>query len=243
MIRLADTRRRCLLLWGAACAGCLWASGCGHPASTAGVLPSTASPGVDVAPQVDATSAEESSAVTVASASEESPAKIVDRVDVFAEPVDPTAAAPLETPAPLVKDRTFALEGPDGALRVGFDDLDLLKLLKMEPVTADCVEKMPGWLRGLNGKKVRIRGFMKPGLLLENIPQFMFVRDTGLCCFGPKGKIYDMIAVTLKPGVTTEYIELRAFDVVGTFRIEVLQLDDGMIFGLYYLEDAVIVQK
>jgi hypothetical protein len=140
--------------------------------------------------------------------------------------------------------RDFVVEGPDGALRVGFDDLDLLKLLRMDPVTPDCVEKMPGWLRGLDGKTVRIRGFMKPGLLLEGIPQFMCVRDTGLCCFGPKGKIYDMIAVTLKEGTTTSYIELRPFDVVGKFRIELLELEeDGTIFGLYYIDDARIIQK
>lgn len=159
-----------------------------------------------------------------------------------AEPAQKPAA---ETEAALPpRERTFAVEGPDGAIRVGFDDLDLLKILRMDPVTPDCVEKMPGWLQKLDGKKVRIRGFMKPGLLLDGIPQFMFVRDTGLCCFGPKGKIYDMIAVTLKGGTTTDYIELRPFDVVGTFRIKIEQLDDdGTIFGLYYIDDGVIIQK
>lgn len=141
-------------------------------------------------------------------------------------------------------ERKFAVEGPAGALRVGFDDLDLLKILRMDPVTPDCKDKMPAWLQGLSGKPVRIRGFMKPGLLVTGIPQFLLVRDTGLCCFGPKGKIYDMIAVTLKPGTTTDYIELRPFDVVGTFRIEVVTLeDDGTIFGLYYIDDAQIVRK
>jgi hypothetical protein len=158
------------------------------------------------------------------------------------EPATATGAVTPATPVP--SERTFAVEGPDGALRVGFDDLDLLKVLKMDPVTPDCAEKMPEWLKGLNGRTVRIRGYMKPGLLLTGIPQFMCVRDTGLCCFGPKGKIYDMIAVTLKGGTTTDYIELRPFDVVGKFRIEVLQLDDdGTIYGLYYIDDAVILQK
>jgi hypothetical protein len=141
-------------------------------------------------------------------------------------------------------DRTFAVEGPGGALRVSFDDLDLLKVLKMDPVTNDCVAKMPAWLSGLNGKPVRIRGYMKPGLLSTDIPEFNLVRDTGLCCFGPKGKIYDLIHVTLKAGTKTDYIELRPFDVAGTFRIEVLELeDDGTIFGLYFIDDAQIFQK
>lgn len=169
--------------------------------------------------------------------------------DVTPDQPDATAAAgtPTETTQPTPDDparpRTFAVEGPDGALRVNFDDLDLLKVLDMDPVTPDCVEKMPDWLKDLSGKKVRIRGFMKPGLLSENIPQFVLVRDQGLCCFGPKGKIYHLISTTLKKGTTTEYIELRPFDVLGTFRIGLLQLDDGTIFQLYYLDDAVIIQK
>jgi len=136
--------------------------------------------------------------------------------------------------------RTFAPEGPNGALRITFDDLDLYKLLAMDPVTEDCVEKMPPWLRDLSGKKVRIRGYMKPGLLTEGIPQFVFVRDTGLCCFGPKGKVHDMINVSLRKGLTTRYIELTPFDVEGTFQIELFTLDD-MIAGLYHMQDAVIL--
>jgi hypothetical protein len=169
-----------------------------------------------------------------------------------AEAVNPANAAPTsgtggDTAATTADDparpRTFAVEGPDHALRVNFDDLDLLKVLNMDPVTPDCVEQMPAWLKDLSGKKVRIRGFMKPGPLEENIPQFVLVRDQGLCCFGPKGKIYHLISTTLKKGTTTDYIELRPFDVLGTFRIGLLQLDDGTIFQLYYLDDAAIIQK
>jgi hypothetical protein len=139
--------------------------------------------------------------------------------------------------------RTFEVEGPDGAERVTFDDLDLLKIIQMDNVTPDCIEKMPEWLRGLSGKKVRVRGFMKPSTQLEKIPQFLFVRSTDLCCFGPKGKVYHMIAVSLKPGTTTSYIELKPFDVVGMFRIEKIQLDDGTIFLLYHIEDGTIIRS
>jgi hypothetical protein len=141
------------------------------------------------------------------------------------------------------KPRTFATEGPNGALRITFDDLDLLKWLKMDPVTPDCVEKMPDWLKGLSDRKVRVRGFMKPGTQLTAIPQFLLVRSTDLCCFGPKGKVYHMIAVSLKPGTTTDYIELKPFDVVGEFRIEKIQLDDGTIFLLYHISDGVIIRS
>ena len=140
--------------------------------------------------------------------------------------------------------RTFAIEGPDGALRIGFDDLDLQKIINMENVTRDCVEKMPEWMRELSGKRVRLRGFMKPTMLETGLPAFPLVRSTDMCCFGPKGKVYHMAAVNLKKGTTTDYIDLKPFDVVGTFRIEKCELEeDGLVFLLYHVDDAQIVQR
>ncbi len=118
-----------------------------------------------------------------------------------------------------------------------------MKLINMDTVTSDCIEMMPAWLRDLNGKHVRIRGYMKPSGLAEGIPEFVFVRSTDLCCFGPKGKVYHLIAVKLKAGTTTDYIELKPFDVVGNFRIEKIELDDGLIFLLYHIDDAAIIRK
>lgn len=153
------------------------------------------------------------------------------------------AAAP-GAPAELPQKRTFRTEGAEQALRITYDDLDLLKWLQMDPVSPDCVEKMPEWLRGLNGKKVRLRGFMKPHEISTGFRRFIFVKDTGLCCFGPAGKIYDLIQVTLQKGTTTDYIELTPFDVIGTFRIEVAALDDTQeVYELFHIDDAKIVRK
>lgn len=251
MTKLADTRCRIRLLWGAACACCLLPAGCSDPSTSAGIAHQRVSSAVDVpeqtetpetakvaTPEVPANEAGTSSnAATEATADAPSTAKPLEN---DAAPGD---AGPKETAAAPAKDRSFAIEGPDGALRVGFDDLDLLKVIRMDPVTPNCIEKMPRWLRKLDGKTVRIRGFMRPGFVLTNISRFTFVRDTSLCCFGSNPKIYDMIAVTLKPGTTTDHIELRPFDVVGKFRIELEQIDDGTIFQLYLIDDAVIIQK
>ncbi|MBS0264014.1 MAG: hypothetical protein JSS02_18910 [Planctomycetes bacterium] len=154
-----------------------------------------------------------------------------------------TAEPPPVSPENPLPARHFVVEGPGDALRIGFDDLDLLKIINMEPVTSDCVEKMPPWLRALDGKHVRIRGYMKPSGVDSEIPEFVFVRSTDLCCFGPKGKVYHLIAVKLKPKTTTDYIELKPFDVVGKFRIEKVELDDGLIFLLYHIDDAAIIRK
>jgi hypothetical protein len=142
----------------------------------------------------------------------------------------------------LIKEKSFKTDPATGALRASYDDIDLLKVLNMDPVTKDAVQKMPVWLKGLNGKQVIIRGFMKPDYVETGIKRFLMVRDTGLCCFGPVTRVYDMIEVALKPGTATDYIELKPFDVMGTMRIE-MKAEDDLVYGLYYLDDAKIIHK
>ncbi len=166
----------------------------------------------------------------------------------FASVLATTGAAPSAKPAVprqvelLVKSREFRPEGAQKALRVNFDDLDLLKVLNMDPVSADAVGLMPGWLRGLDGQTIRLRGFMFPTFESTGIERFVLARDAEKCCFGPNAKVYDLIAVEMRAGKTCDYIHLRPFDVVGKLRIE-MQADDDLVLGLYRLEDAEIVQK
>jgi hypothetical protein len=209
----------------------LWfaAAGCGDPVVNSGV----AHPGTRTLAKSNPQSAVEGNATDPGAGTKTRDASSTKNGGA----ADPTASSDPSKP------RTFEVEGPDGAERVTFDDLDLLKIIQMDNVTPDCIEKMPEWLRGLSGKKLRVRGYMKPSTQLENIPQFLFVRSTDLCCFGPKGKVYHMIAVSLKSGTTTDYIELKPFDVVGNFRIEKVQLDDGTIFLLYHIEDGTIIRS
>jgi hypothetical protein len=142
----------------------------------------------------------------------------------------------------LIPDKTFRQEGRDRSWRVSFDDIDLLKVLNMDPVTPDAVEKMPSWLRSLAGRRVRIRGFMYPPNFEDGIRRFLLARDNQICCFGRNPKLYDIIEVTLKEDSSTRYIENRPFDVIGTLRIEAVG-DAVEIGGLYYLDDAEVVEK
>ena len=143
----------------------------------------------------------------------------------------------------LVKDKKFQTEPKTGALRVSFDDLDLLKVLNMDPVVANAVELMPDWLKGLNGKNVRIRGFMYPTFDTEGIEHFVLARDNQICCFGRDPKIYDLVQIDMNAGKTTNYIPAtRAFDVVGKLRIEMLAQDDKL-YGLYVIEQATVIDR
>ena len=143
----------------------------------------------------------------------------------------------------LIKEKSFRPEPKTGALRVSFDDFDLLKVLNMEPVVANAKDLMPDWLTGLEGKKVRVRGYMYPTFDTEGIERFVLARDNQICCFGRDPKIYDLVQVDMKAGKTTYYIPAtRAFDVVGTFQIRP-QSEDGKLYGLYVIENAEVIDK
>jgi hypothetical protein len=150
-------------------------------------------------------------------------------------PEDPLARIKL-----LVPTRDFLAE--KGALRVSFDDIDLLKTLNMEPVPINATDYFPDWLSGLNGQQIRLRGWMYPPAKSEGIARFLFVRDSGLCCFGARPRIYDKVAVRLKEGETTKHIVGRPFDVVGTLVIDPVVEDEEELFLLYHIEEATIAE-
>ena len=139
----------------------------------------------------------------------------------------------------LIPDKKFTTEGPEKALRVSFDDFDLLKVLNMDPVTEDAPSRMPKWLKDLDGKRVRVRGFMFPPFEDTNIRGFTLARDNQICCFGRNPLVYDLVDVFMRKGESTDYIQNRPFDVIGVFHI-----GDSIIPGeLYSLDDAVVIDK
>ncbi|MCA9069699.1 MAG: hypothetical protein KDA84_12285 [Planctomycetaceae bacterium] len=140
----------------------------------------------------------------------------------------------------LIPEKTFDKASTDGTLRVSFDDLDLLKVLNMEPVPADAVEHFPGWLEQLDGQRIRIRGFMYPAFQNTGLRGFVLARDNQICCFGRDPKVYDLISVRMKEGTTTDYLPNRPFDVEGTFRIHPDPTAD-LLFGLYQIDDAKVI--
>ncbi len=151
----------------------------------------------------------------------------------------PLVSRPLEL---LIPEQTFKVEGPEGAIRVSFDDVDLLKVLNADPVPLDVEQHLPAWLSGLHGQRVRIRGWMFPPPIERELPAFMFVRDNNICCFGRKPMVYDKFGVRMRAGVTTDYIQGRPFDVVGRMIVK-SRIQDGELFWLYMIEDAVVIDQ
>ncbi len=105
---------------------------------------------------------------------------------------------------------------------------------------------MPEWLKKLNGQRIRLRGYMHPQSAFQEdgLKRFVLCRDTSACCFGPNPTIFYLVEVTMKSGTSTSYIDNKAFDVEGIFRIrpEVLEGTDE-VDRFYYLEDAQVVKR
>lgn len=145
-------------------------------------------------------------------------------------------------PRLLVPKNTFKTVGNPPALRLTYDDLDLLKVLNLgNPLPSNVVEMMPDWLTDLEGKRVRIRGFMYPQYTTQ-LTGFVLTRDMGVCCFGPNPRVYYLIAVKLKEGTSVQYIPGRPFDVVGTFHITPVDDGQGNWFQLWSMDNAVVMQ-
>jgi hypothetical protein len=142
----------------------------------------------------------------------------------------------------LIPSRTFKTEGPEGAWRVSYDDIDLLKILNMDPVPPNADTMMPAWLKGLEGKRIRIRGFMYPPFQQTGIHAFGLARDNQICCFGRNPKIYDLFDVLMRDGVTTYFVPNRPFDVVGVFHIRP-EVEQGKLYHLYEIDDATVIIK
>lgn len=140
----------------------------------------------------------------------------------------------------LVPERQLPME--KGAVRVSFDDLDLLKVLDAEPVPVDVLDHFPKWLSELDGKTIRLKGWMFPPPIETDLPAFMFVRDNQICCFGRKPKVYDKLGVKMKEGVTTHYIQGHPFDVIGTLKYKP-RIVNGELDFLYMIVDAEVVDQ
>lgn len=212
-------------------------SGCGHVAGesqTKTVTVGEVSPNDAVAKESDHPIVATSHAAEDSAAASSDPGTTASTAE--ADSAKKTESAPTAVP----ETRTFKVEGPESALRISYDDFDLLKVMNLDPVPPDAPERMPKWLKELDGKRIRVRGFMYPPFQDKDIRGFILARDNQICCFGRTPKEYDLIDVFMRSGVTTHYIQNRPFDVVGVFKIK---SEIEKFTAMYELEDAVVIEK
>ncbi len=127
-------------------------------------------------------------------------------------------------------ERKSAEAGP--AKEITFDEvkLDMKKGDPYEPsLLSDKVKK-------LDGKPIKIRGYILPSFQQTGIMRFVLVRDNMECCFGPGALLHDCILVEMTPPAVATFT-VRPVSVEGTFSIrEVKDPTNGKHLAIYHLD-------
>jgi len=168
----------------------------------------------------------------------ESPAEAPQATEVETVPEESiAAAADSEGKKPKVFSSSRATARPGEAEKISFDDLVI-------GLQADVVFRP--WMMGdrpkeLDGKKVRISGYMHAGADPVKTKKFVILRNLE-CKFGPGGQADHLAQVYMKPGITTHYPGKDPIKVEGTLKIEPFTGTDGNTWSLYKIVDSEVVR-
>ncbi len=124
----------------------------------------------------------------------------------------------------------FMTEVPDGYERISFRSL-----------RDDTKTRLPysEFAEELDGKKVFVRCYVRPGSKTKNLDEFIAVGNFGDCCFGGTEKPSDVIGVRILTGDTVNY-SLRLRRVAGTFRLnrKAVRTGESQVPSVFYQIDA-----
>ncbi|HEX3726799.1 MAG TPA: DUF3299 domain-containing protein [Pirellulales bacterium] len=122
--------------------------------------------------------------------------------------------------------------GSQGPKEITFDEVKL-DLKKGDAYTSAVLTDK---VKAIEGKPIRIRGYILPSFKQEGITQFVLVRDNMECCFGPGALLHDCILVEMLPPATATFT-VRPVSVEGTFSIrEVKDPTNGKHLAIYHLD-------
>ncbi len=103
----------------------------------------------------------------------------------------------------------YATEVPDGYQRISFYQL---RPNDRTPLPfAESAEEF-------NGKKVFLKGNVRPSARKNNLKEFILVGDFSSCCFGGNPKITDIVSINIETDQTVDY-SLRLRRITGEFRL------------------------
>ena len=95
-------------------------------------------------------------------------------------------------------------------------------------------------INNFEGKRIKIRGYIRPSFKQTGIEKFILVRDIQECCFGPGAMIYDCMIVGMKKGTATEFTT-RPITVEGDFYLKEFEGPDGKLWANYRLRNATVL--
>lgn len=140
------------------------------------------------------------------------------------------SAPPAPPTIPVAKVTTPKEPAPTRVLDQTFDDIKF----DIEPDGAFDRSMLTDGIRELDGKSIRIRGYILPTAQQRGIKQFVLVRDNQECCFGPGAALYDCILVTMQDDKTAEF-SVRPVAVEGEFTIDEFYGPDDTPLAIYRL--------
>jgi hypothetical protein len=101
----------------------------------------------------------------------------------------------------------------------------------------------PGWAERVNGKWVRISGFLAAPTVTGSTDEVLLMRNEwDGCCIGVPPTPYDSVEVRLDSSVALAQHRLHFGDVAGRFHFDPYLWKDWLV-SLYVLEDARIAQQ
>jgi len=137
-----------------------------------------------------------------------------------------SAAPPLTTAPP-----------PGDLLQISFDDLNL----NLQPDVAFRPWMLTERAQELDGKTIRISGYMLPHERSRGIQQFVLLRNLE-CKFGPGGQADHLANVTLREGITTSYTQ-DVIEVEGVLTINPFEGPDGNTWSIYDLDGTRVRER
>jgi hypothetical protein len=138
-----------------------------------------------------------------------------------------------EAPAPGAAPATSGPSQPQ--LDITFDTIKL-DMKKEEPFRSTMITPK---IQAIEGRRVRIRGYILPSFQQTGLTQFVLVRDNMQCCFGPGAAIYDCIVVEMQPGRSTDFT-IRPVAVEGVFAVHEFKDPDGKTLAIYHLDGEAV---
>ena len=149
-------------------------------------------------------------------------------------PLTATSAAEASTPPPAAVASVGKLAAGSEASAprdATFDDVKL-DLKKDEPFQR---ELLTAKVKELDGKWIKIRGYILPSFQDTGIKQFVLVRDNLECCFGPGAALHDCILVEMLDDATATFT-VRPVTVVGKFAVKEVVNGEGKTLAIYHLD-------
>lgn len=131
-------------------------------------------------------------------------------------PADPAATLAADPASPT-----------DSVLEISFDDIEL-------PIQQDMVFRpfmLTDRVKELDGKRIRISGYMLPDTRTKGIKQFVLLKNTE-CKFGPGGQADHLLNVLMVEGEDARYRE-EPVSIEGRLIVKPFEGPDGNTWSIY----------